>query len=214
VPDASTGDLVLTAAIGGLGAFLEAGIGQVVQLYRDRQQYRREDTRHEHERQLALEDTRTARREERYVAVLTAVEALRRRANECTDVVRMWNELRQLVEDPQTRDREELRPFLSQLLGWRQDLARDLTEAREQANAAYSVASGTVRDACRALSSWPLMFRPDALTETGAVTLNAEVKPEVLTPNQYATRTVQELGTVERLCDDLERLIRAELALD
>jgi hypothetical protein len=75
---ASTSTLVVVALSGGTGAFLGVVVNQAVQLSRDKKQYGREDARHERERQEALEDERRKRREDQYVALLTALTELDR----------------------------------------------------------------------------------------------------------------------------------------
>lgn len=215
---ASTGTLVVVALSGGAGALLGAILGQAVQLHRDRKRYEREDARHERERREALDDARATRREERYGAALTATAELRMQALQCTILVRQWHDLLHLTQVPEAADRA--RPMLADLLSVRTEqqawLMDSLRGARSAANAAYSIASAPVREACVSLATQPLLFRPVVLTERGPVwppdTPSTIARSQAATP-AYAEASLKELSELIARCDQLDGLMRAELGL-
>src|SRR5688572_13519588 len=102
---ASTSTLILVALSGGTGAFMGVVVSQLVQLRRDRKQYEREDARHERERQQALEDERTRRREDRYVPLLTRLTELDRALQGTSLMVPEIVRYREDAESPSLLDR-------------------------------------------------------------------------------------------------------------
>jgi hypothetical protein len=205
---ASTVTLVVVALSGGTGALLGAILGQAVQLHRDKKQYEREDARHERERNQAVEDARTARREERYIDLLTDLDHFKRSLGQYRNIVEAvtlalrsrdaWG--RQYLVH-RLRDAESC---YSDLLAFQDRLAATI-------NAAYPVASSRVRQTGRELMRFTTLSARWRWSRTANV-IDDFSQWEV--ERAVRAEDIEQMASALWRCDALDDLVRGELRID
>jgi hypothetical protein len=219
---ATTGTLVVIAVSGGAGAFLGAALGQAVQLHRDRKQYEREDARHERERQQALDDARLQRREDRYVALLSEVSQLDRTLDGLCILLPDLAEQRDRADDP--KESEDWMAALAESVA--RSAQHQMKEAERQHRdlsdaflAAHGVASPAVRTQGVLVTDWPMAVTS---VHVGMLTLHnfrqhvifEDAGSREVSRAKYAEHLVEEIQNLRGVMAELDRLLRAELALD
>lgn len=214
----STGTLVVVALSGGAGALLGAILGQAVQLHRDKRQYEREDARHERERLQALEDARTTRREERYIALLTVLGHLRSQLQAGYDWIDLWLLVRERLDDPSEEDSDleaEYPALVEEIKAFADGLEPKQSEVSTAVATAYPVASSSVREKGLEVSrlrliKWHDLASPDLDT---AVRETSVIASYMSKPARRAKWARQELDSAVGLCDELDEIVRRELRL-
>jgi hypothetical protein len=183
-----------------------------------------EDVRHERERQQSLEDERRKRREDRYVSLLSELIQLDRTLDGLCELLPLLAEDREKRDSPQSDPLRETRAATAEVIarksrqGW--------SEAEEQHRAvtdavltAHGVASPSVRKQGVLLTDWPMAitgvhvalftiqdFRFNVIME--------EAGPREVGRAEYAEYLVDDIQDLRRVIAELDRLLRAELALD
>ena len=214
----------MVAATGGLGAFAGAALGQLVQLYRDKKQYQREDARHDREHQEALDNERRQRREDRYVALLTELTRLDRELQDTVLAVEEFARYRQLADrtpagsgsDAIVRSMANKAAHLYEG-SWRTtgDIRLDVSGAFL---AAYGVASPAVREAGLRVTDWPNM----AVASVDLKMLAEDHSDFFIVDgpdnrwvdrNEYARYVAATIGGLREEIATLDRLLREELRL-
>jgi hypothetical protein len=221
---ASTGTLILVALSGGGGALLGAVLGQGVQLHRDRRQYEREDARHERERREALEDGRRKRREDRYVALLSEVTRLDRSLDGLCVLLPDLADHRERMDAPEPDARDSALSAVTESMAqacrvtWKaaESQHRDVSDAFL---AAHGVASPAVRHQGVLVTDWPMAITS---VQVGMLTDHAFSVNVIMEESghreanrpEYVEYLLERIGDLRQILAELDRLLRAELALD
>lgn len=222
---ASTGTVLVGALAGGVGVLVGTVVTQVVQLFRDKTQYRREEARHEREREEALEDDRRKRREDRYVTLLTDLTELDGQLHGLTEMLPELVRNRQLVdaEVAAGRSGDVWRAVAAILVevGQRtwQDIEHRHRELATSVLATYAVASLPVRAQCLVVTGWPLVsagvpFRMLTETEFPELPLMEASGSRYVSRSAYADNLLATLNELRGHIDKLDGLLRGDLRLD
>jgi hypothetical protein len=215
----------LVALSGGGGALIGAILGQGVQLHRDKTQREHENTRHDRERQDALDDERRKRREDRYVTLLTQLSELDR---PLLGMITLLPEIVQYREDADDEQGQPMEPALRAIVDSAASACRITWKGVESAHkelttavfAAWAVASPAVRQQSLLVADWtvPLagvqvtMLTDHDFPEYAAFGEDGPLQH--MDPRAYSAHLTATLGELRDLIAELDRLLRDELRLD
>jgi hypothetical protein len=221
---ATTGTLVVVAVSGGAGAFLGAALGQAVQLHRDRKQREHENARHDREREQSLEDQQRARREDRYVSLLTELTRMNRSLDDTTLMVDEVVLYREHAEGPEAVGGGEVERAIADVSAKHcTDSWRNAEKQHEEVStaffAAYAVASRAVREAGMPVVDWAMAITAVKLAmlkreQKGPYYIALEPDSRWVDRREYAAHITGSIGALRDRIAELDRLLREELRLD